>query len=374
MAVRAVVVGGGPGGIVVANRLSFMAPHDWEIVLISDNKRFIFQTGWLRLALGEERPGPLAKPLKSLLQSRVQLILRACRKIDPESRSLVLDGQKVTYDFLVIATGCEPDPGQVEGLSEGAHHFHDQWSAVRLRQVLASFEGGRIVVGVGGFPYKCPPSPIEFTCLLHENLERRGLRDRTEIIYATPLPRVFHMEPLVPIFDERFDEYGIRLANFFTLERIIPGDRKAVSLDGQQLTADLFVMVPPHRGSQVIRQSGLGDSRGFLPVDRKTLKVTGWERVYALGDAADLPTPKALTAALKQGLIVAENILAEGQEKQLRAYGGQVGCLIDVGKGLATLATFDYENLPRPPAPTKAFYRAKRQLRKLILETLKMPL
>ncbi|MCS7225045.1 MAG: NAD(P)/FAD-dependent oxidoreductase [Armatimonadetes bacterium] len=373
MSVKIVIVGAGPGGITVANRLAFLAPEDWQIIVVSASRHFTFQTGWLKVALGQENPQRLKKPLTNLLQPRVTLRLCLCRGIDVTKRMVVLDGGRLEYDFLVLATGCVPNPSMVDGLQEGALHFHDEAAALRLREVLSQFEGGRIVVGVGGFPYKCPPSPIEFTCLLHEYLVKRGIRSRTELVYATPLPRVFHMEPLVPIFEERFDEEGIVAATFFTLERMEPDQKKAISMDGQELTADLFVLVPPHQGAEMVRTNGLGDPKGYLNVDRTTLKVVGLERVYALGDGTNLPTPKALTAAQKQGQVVADNLLAESQGRELRSYNGQVGCLIEVGNGLATLAIFDYDNPPRPPKPTTDLFRAKRKLQNFVLQSLRLP-
>lgn len=365
MAAQVVIVGGGVGGVVAANRLALIAPEDVQITLVDATGIHTYQQGWLYVPFGEVEPKQLQKRLRAIVYDRVKVIARPVTGVDLDNRTVHLNGERLSYDFLVLATGCQPNPSEIAGLAEGAHHFHSAEAAVKLRQALANFEGGRVVVGVGGLPYKCPPSPIEFVCLLHEHLVRRGLRERTELVYATPLPRVFHIEPLVPIFEERFERFGIRLVPFFTLETFDPSQRKAVSLDGTELTADLFVLVPPHTGSEVARQLGIGDARGFLPTDRHTLQVQGQERVYAVGDATNLTTPKAATAAQRQAFIAAENIVAQLTGKELRRYNGQVGCVIEVGGGEATVASFDYDNPPHPPKPNKSLFRQKRAMRRL---------
>jgi len=365
VAAQVIIVGGGVGGVVTANRLALLAPEDVQITLVDATGIHTYQQGWLYVPLGEVEPKKLQRRLRSIVYDRVKVIAKPVTGIDLESRTVHLNGGRLSYDFLVLALGCEPNPSEIEGLSEGAHHFHTADAAVKLREVLANFEGGTIVVGVGGLPYKCPPSPIEFVCLLHEHLVRKGLRDKVELIYATPLPRVFHIEPLVPIFEERFERFGIKLVPFFTLETFDPANRKAISMDGTELTADLFVLVPPHCGVECARKLGIVDAKGFLPTDRHTLQVQGQERVYAIGDCTNLATPKALTAAQKQALIVAENIIAEITGKELRKYNGQVGCVIEVGEGEATVASFDYDNPPHPPKPSKSLFQQKRAMRRL---------
>jgi len=166
MAARIVIVGGGVGGLVAANRLALLAPNDVQITLVDATGWHTYQQGWLYVPFGEVMPKQLQKRLKSLVYDRVQVIAKPVTGIDLDNRTVHLNGDRLPYDFLVLATGCEPNPAEVPGLAEGAHHFHSADAAVQLREALANFEGGRIVVGVGGLPYKCPPSPIEFVCLL----------------------------------------------------------------------------------------------------------------------------------------------------------------------------------------------------------------
>lgn len=365
MAAKVVIVGGGVGGVVTANRLALLAPEGVQITLVDATGIHTYQQGWLYVPFGEVEPKQLQKRLKSIVYDRVKVITKPVTGIDLDNKVVNMNGERLTYDFLVLATGCEPNPSEIEGLAEGSHHFHTADAAIKLREALANFEGGKIVVGVGGLPYKCPPSPIEFAFLLHEHLIRKGLRNKTELVYATPLPRVFHIEPLVPIFEERFERFGIKLSPFFTLETFDPANRRAISMDGTELNGDLFVLVPPHCGVECARKLGIGDAKGFLPTERNTLQVQGQEQVYAVGDCTNLTTPKALTAAQKQAFIVAENIVAQITGKELVKYKGQVGCVIEVGCREATVASFDYDNPPHPPKPNKALFQQKRNMRRL---------
>jgi len=157
MAARIVIVGGGVGGLVVANRLALLAPDDGQITLVDATGWHTYQQGWLYVPFGEVMPKQLQKRLKSLVYDRVQVVAKPVMGIDLDNRTVYFNGERLSYDFLVLATGCEPNPAEVPGLAEGVHHFHSADAAVRLREALANFEGGRIVVGVGGLPYKCPP-------------------------------------------------------------------------------------------------------------------------------------------------------------------------------------------------------------------------
>jgi sulfide:quinone oxidoreductase len=168
---------------------------------------------------------------------------------------------------------------------------------MRLREALYGFEGGRIVVGIAGFPYKCPPAPIEFTLLLDDWLRQKRLRDKTEIVFVTPLPQVFSIPTVVPLIEELFNRKGIKFETFFNTESVDPERRKVISLEGTELDYDLLVLIPPHRGSPVIDASGIGDKGGWVPTDKFTLQVKGHERLFAIGDATDLPVSKSGAAA-----------------------------------------------------------------------------
>jgi sulfide:quinone oxidoreductase len=353
---KVVIVGGGVGGTFVANLLAKQNDR-LEVTVVDATGVHHYQPGLLYVPFGWERPERLRHDERRLLHPAVQLLQAPVEHIDVDARQLRLsDGGMLPYDFLVIATGSCPVPDEIPGLAEGSHHFYTEPAAVRLREALHRFEGGRIVVGIAGFPYKCPPAPLEFTLLLDDWLRRRGLRKRAELVFVTPLPQLFPIPTVAPLFEELFARKGIMVEIFFNTEQVKPERRRLVSLEGTELDYDLLVLIPPHRGSPLIDASALGDKGGWVPTDRNTLQVKGQERLFALGDATDLPVSKSGAAAHFQAPILAQNLLRliAGQEPDAR-YDGSVMCLVETGNGKATLLRFNYEQPPKPPRPSLWF-------------------
>jgi sulfide:quinone oxidoreductase len=270
----------------------------------------------------------------------------------------------------VLATGARLAPEDLAGLSEtegngGWYHFYSPEGAIQLRKALHRFEGGRIVITVGGIPYRCPPAPLEFTFLLEEWLHKRGLRGHTEIQYLFPLPRVFPIESVAEVVTPLLEERHIDYTVFFNTEAVDPERKVIRSLEGEEIPYDLLVVVPPHRGARVIEVSGLGDAQGWLPTDRATLEVKGLQQVYALGDATDLPVSKSGSAAHFQAKVVAARLIAEvhgeDPDRVEATYDGEVMCFLETGYKKATKLVFNYEHPPHPPRPS-LYYHMEKQL------------
>ena len=350
---KVVVLGGGVGGTFVANKL---AKHSEkiEVTVVDATGVHHYQPGLLYVPFGWERPESLRHDERKLLHPSVQLVRSPVEAIDVDKQKLrLLHDGTVQYDYLVIATGSCPVPDEIPGLADGGYHFYTEPAAMRLREALYGFEGGRIVVGIAGFPYKCPPAPIEFTLLLDDWLRQKRLRDKTEIVFVTPLPQVFSIPTVVPLIEELFNRKGIKFETFFNTESVDPERRKVISLEGTELDYDLLVLIPPHRGSPVIDASGIGDKGGWVPTDKFTLQVKGHERLFAIGDATDLPVSKSGAAAHFEAPIVVQNLLqlVEGKEPVAR-YDGSVMCFVEAGNGKATVLRFNYERPPQPPTPS----------------------
>lgn len=350
---KVVVLGGGVGGTFVANKLAKYSDKV-EVTVVDATGIHHYQPGLLYVPFGWEQPERLRHDERKLLLPSVQLVRAPVERIDVDRRQLrLLHDGAVEYDYLIIATGSCPVPEEIPGLSEGGHHFYTEPAALNLREALNKFEGGRIVVGVGGFPYKCPPAPLEFTLLLDDWLRQRGMRNRTEIVFVTPLPQVFSIPTVVPLFEELFARKGIKVETFFNTETVNPQRRKVVSLEGTELDYDLLILIPPHRGAPVIDASGIGDKGGWVPTDKFTLQVKGHERIFAIGDATDLPVSKSGAAAHFEAYVLTQNLLAliEGKEPT-HQYDGSVMCLVEVGGGKATVLKFNYQRPPQPPKPS----------------------
>jgi sulfide:quinone oxidoreductase len=382
------IVGGGVGGTIVANLLArHLEPTDAKVTLIESTGKHAYMPGWLYLPFNHEglESDQIIRDEHGLLNRHVQHIRGTVSDIDTQNRELRVHyspgldeitgtGGAVEatygYDYLVLATGARLAPEDLSGLGEangtgGWHHFYSAEAALQLRHALQRFEGGRIVITVGGIPYRCPPAPLEFTFLLDEWLAKHDLRSKTEIQYLFPLPRVFPIESVAEAVTPLLEERHIGYTVFFNTETVDTEKKIISSLEGEEIPYDLLVLVPPHRGVRVIEDAGLGDEQGWIPTDRNTLEVKGKPHVYALGDATDLPVSKSGSAAHFEAKVVAARILAaiRGEEPKPdeATYDGEVMCFLETGYNKATQLVFNYEHPPRPPRPS-LYYHMEKQL------------
>jgi sulfide:quinone oxidoreductase len=366
---RILVLGGGVGGTLAANLLARKLRRridagDVAVTLVDEGGEHVYQPGFMYIAMGGERADKLHRPERSLLDRRIQLVIARATRIDPATRHVELEsGEPLAYDYLLIATGSRIVPEEIPHFAEEAHHFYGADAAERLRAALDAFEGGRIVVGIAGMPYKCPPAPLEVTFLVESELRDRGLRDRSEIHYCSPIGRAFTIESVSDMATPILEEKGIELHTFFNVETIDPERHVVESLEGEELSYDLLILVPPHRGAQLVIDSGLAPPAGWLPTDHHTLEVKGQERMFTIGDATDLPLSKAGSTAHFEAPIVVERIVAgiEGREPDAVAgsYTGKVMCFFEVGDGKGTLLQFDYDHPPKPPKPNRLWHLGK---------------
>ncbi len=371
---RIVILGGGVGGTIVANVVArALQADEAEITVIDATGQHAYMPGWLYLPFNGSEGRELARGERHLLNPRVKLITAPVTWIDTANRELTLQGvastaAKVPYDYLVIGTGARLAPEDLTGLQQGAEGLHDFYSldgALRLRAALHNFEGGRIVVAVGGIPYRCPPAPLEFTFLLEDWLGQRGLRSKTEIHYLYPINRVFTIESVSEMVTPMLDKRGIKYTTFFNADEVDTEQKVIRSLEGEEVPYDLLVMVPPHRGAKIIEDSDLGDPQGWIPTHRDTLEVKGLEHVFALGDATDLPVSKSGSAAHFEAKVIAHRLIAavRGEEPDPKhaVYDGEVMCFLETGHNAATQLVFNYERPPRPPRPS-FFYHMEKQM------------
>jgi sulfide:quinone oxidoreductase len=258
----------------------------------------------------------------------------------------------------------------VPGLTAGAHGFYSLEDAQRLREALRRFDGGRVLVGVAGIPYKCPPAPVEFVFMLEEYLRRRGIREHSTVRLLSPLNRAFTIESASRVIQPILEQRGIELATFFNVEEVDPAAHIVSSLEGEKDEYDLLVLVPPHRGQQVVTDSDLGDPAGWLPTDKHTLQVEGRDRIFAMGDATNLPISKSGSTAHFEAPVVASRIasLVRGTAPKTN-YGGRVMCFLETGNRRATVLRFDYERPPAPPRPNLLWHSAKWMFNRIYWQT-----
>ncbi len=361
MAAEVVILGGGVAGTLCANRIAKAAGTRAHVSLVDATGMHRYQPGFLYVALGQERPAALKRPEWRLVRHDVTLIVDGASKVDAQARVVSLkSGRSLRYDQLVLATGSRTVMEEVPGGAD-AYDFYTLDGAVRLSEALKSFEGGTIVVGVAGIPYKCPPAPVEFVFLLDDFLRKRNLRSKSRIILLSPLNRAFAIAPTSKLIEPILAERGIELASFFNVESVDPATRTVTSLEGESVPYDLLVLVPPHRGQQVIEDSGLGDERGWVPVDKQTLRYTAEAGIWAIGDANDIPISKSGSVAHYEAMVAAAAIAAtiKGQSLPAHGYDGKVMCFLETGRGQATTINFDFAHAPTSPTPSRFWHLAK---------------
>ena len=367
---RILILGGGVGGTLTANLLvkklrRQLKAGDVSITVVDQTGQHTYQPGFMYIAMGGERADKLERPERGLLDPRVALVIGEIERVDEPTQTVHLSrGERIGYDYLVLATGSRIVPEEIEHFDTEAQHFYTAEAALELRGALDAFTGGRIVVAIAGMPYKCPPAPLEVSFLIESELRQRGLRDQSEVHFCSPIGRAFTIESVSEMVTPIFEAKGIEVHTFFNVEAIDPERKVVQSLEGEELPYDLLILVPPHKGQQFLIDSGLAPAPGgWLPTDRATLQVGGRPNVFALGDATDLPLSKAGSTAHFEAPVVAERIVAavDGREVDHKHgdYLGKVMCFFEIGDGKGTLLQFDYEHPPRPPKPNQLWHLGK---------------
>jgi sulfide:quinone oxidoreductase len=355
MGKKIVILGGGTGGTLIANRLQRMLDRGaTDIVVIDADDEHVYQPGLLFVPFGKAEPGSLIRPRHRQLRSGVAFEQAAVDRVDVAGNEVVLDGgERVRYDVLVIATGARLVPEDTDGLTgpgwlEKVFTFYTLDGAVALRRALAGFDGGRLAVAVMDMPVKCPVAPLEFCFLADAYFRERGIRDKVELTYVTPLDGAFTKPVCNRQLSGLLHDKGVRVVTEFTTGQVDGAGGRLVSFDGREAGFDLAVVVPLHGGQAYVERSpGLGDALGFIPVDQRTMQSKAAPNVFVIGDAADIPTSKAGSVAHFEGEVLARNIARYLAGEPLDAdFDGHTNCFIESGSGKALLIDFNYATEP----------------------------
>ena len=343
---RVLVLGAGFGGLELTTRLSDEFGDGVEITLIDKNDAFVFGFSKLDVMFGRSEAAAVRHAYGDIVKPGVTFVQAQIRAIDPVARSVETDAGNFEGDILVVALGADLDPGATPGLTEAGHDFYTVDGAFATRDVLAGFEGGRVIVGVLSTPYKCPPAPSETVLMLHDMLVQRGLRERSEISLVVDFGRPIPPSPdASALLEGAFEERGIGWFPRQQVNALDPGTRMATLRDGGEMPFDLFLAVPIHKAPAVVLESGMAVD-GWIPVNPLTLE-TSFANVYAFGDVAAVGTPRAGVFAEGQAAVAAEHIAAAIRGGSSDAeYGGRGICYLEMGAGEIALVdvTFFGEN------------------------------
>ena len=352
-----VILGGGTGGTMTANRLSRrLGLDEAEIHVVDQDNRHVYQPGLLFVPFGLADTSEIVRPRRRQLRSGIVFHEDEVVSVWPDRDEVLLgDGCVLPYDVLVVATGVTLQPEETAGLAgpgwnDNVFTFYTagrcRGAALRAR----GFDGGRLVVNLIDMPIKCPVAPIEFAFLADWQLRERGIRNRTELVFATPLDGAFTK----PIASEQLGsllaEKEIELVTEFNAGEVDGVGGTLTAYDGRKLAFDLLVTVPLHGGGAFVERSpGLGDALGFIPTDKQTLQAAVKPNVFALGDITDLPTSKAGSVTHFEADVLVRNVVRFLTGRELvSGYDGHANCFIETGFHEALLIDFNYDTEPLP--------------------------
>ena len=353
---KLLILGAGTAGTMMAAKMRRnLDLDDWTITVVDQDDRHIYQPGLLFIPFSIYRTRDVIKPRSRYIPRGVDFIISEIDAIEPDQNKVRLSGgAELEYDFLVIATGSRIVPEETEGLTgegwqETAFDFYTLDGAAKLEGALEAWEGGRLVLNVVEMPIKCPIAPIEFVCLADWYLTEKGVRDKTEIVYATPLEGAFTKPRASAMLGDILDKKNIKVEGLYSAGSVDGANGVLKSWDEREIPYDLLVTIPTHMGSETIERSDMGDELSFIPTNKNTLQADGFENIFVLGDATDLPSSKAGSVAHFQGEVLEENLLRSIKGRPLiDEFDGHANCFIETGFGKAVLIDFNYDVEPLP--------------------------
>ncbi|AKX46867.1 pyridine nucleotide-disulfide oxidoreductase [Thiopseudomonas alkaliphila] len=369
-----IVVGGGIGGTMTANSLvNKLYPEvvsgKVRISLVSNSPWHYYKPAFMYVAFGAFYKNELRRPQASLLRPEINFILDEVENFEfSHSRLRMKSGKHQDYDYLVVSTGCIPAPERIEGLKEAGDHFYQHAPARQLYEKLCTIEKGRIFIGVTfpetpNVPHQCGIAPIETTLMLDEFLRKRGVRDQIELVYTYPTVSqlirncLFLQKDTCEILPTIFDSKGIKYQRGFTLAKVDPERKVAISAEGDEQDFDILMQTPPIRAVDAVLNSGVSqapNNEGWLPTDRHSLQLEGFKNVFVMGDTVDLPISKAGGSCHNQSPVVCNNIAGLIRLGQTVAeYDGKVQAIAQMGLEAGMPLWYDYDEDVKPTPPTK---------------------
>jgi len=353
---KLLILGAGTAGTMMANKMrKHLARDQWDITIVDQFKTHYYQPGFLFIPFGMYTKNDVIKPKSDFFPIGVDVIYSKIDKIQPEENNVLLeDGVVLKYDYLIIATGCKTAPEEVDGLNDKLWYkdifdFYTVEGAVALANYFKTWKGGELVINISELPYKCPVAPLEFAFFADAFFTERGMRDKVNISYVTPMPGAFTKPRATKMLGDLLEQKNINLIPDFAIMEVDNDEKKIIDYGGTEVKFDCLVSVPPNMGDDVIERSGMGDDMNYVPTDKHTLRSNKYENIFVIGDATNIPTSKAGSVAHFAAEILEENIMCAIEGRPFTAsFDGHANCYIETGYGKGTLIDFNYDTEPLP--------------------------
>jgi sulfide:quinone oxidoreductase len=349
-----IILGAGTGGTMMANHLQGkLNKKEWTISIIDERKNHYYQPGFLFLPFDLYTPEALVQPIQKFIPHNVNFINDTIDKVIAEENLVKMaNGESYPYDVLIIATGADIAPEEVEGMNgdeweKSIFNFYTFEGALSLRNKLRDWGGGNLVVHITEMPIKCPVAPLEFAFLADSYFKHKGIRDKVNITYVTPLSGAFTKPKATKALEHFLEEKNISIISDFAIESIDNKKKAIIDYGGRKVLFDLLVTVPTNKGNEVIERSGLGDELNYVPANKATLQSLQHENIFVIGDAAAIPASKAGSVAHFEAEILTKNILHYIHNEPLtEEFDGHANCFIETGNRRALLIDFNYTHEP----------------------------
>ena len=353
---KLLIIGGGTGGTIMANKMRKKLPaDDWSVTIVDKSQDHFYQPGFLFIPFGLYTREDIVKPVSKLFSEKINLINKEAVRISPEENKVsITDGTYLEYDILIIATGTRISPEDTLGLRGELWHkkifdFYTIEGAEALREFFRTWNGGNLVINIADNPIKCPVAPLEFTFFADEYFTKKGIREKVNINYVTPLSGAFTKPKASKKLGSLLLNKNVNLTTDFFLGEVDNANSRILDFGGKAIPFDCLITIPLHTGDPVISKSGLGDEFGFAKIDKNTLQSVVSKNIFVIGDAGNTPASKAGSVAHFQAEVIEENILSFIENKPLTAaYDGHSNCFIETGYNKGILIDFNYETEPLP--------------------------
>ena len=348
-----VILGAGTAGTMMANHMVNKLPKkDWQITIVDQYKTHYYQPGFLFLPFDTYTEDQVKKEGNKFIPKGVNYIQKKIEQIFPESNKVELEDESLDYDILIVATGSKIAPDETDGLlgplwKKDIFDFYTYEGALALRNKLRDWQGGKLVVHITEMPIKCPVAPLEFAFLADSYFKKKGMRDKVDITYVTPLDGAFTKPTCTKALNYLLEEKQIKIETDFAIMEVDNEKKAIIDYVDREIPFDLLVTVPTNMGDEVIERSGLGDDLNFIPTHKHTLQSKAHDNIFVIGDATNVPASKAGSVAHFQAETLTDNIILYTKGFKLKQeFDGHANCFIETGGNKALLIDFNYDQEP----------------------------